>query len=228
VNCGIALDACRQELLREAAAWRLLGLLFECPSSAWRRHVRALAREVRAPGLRMAAHAALKQAGEGLYHSTFGPGGPAPCREAACRPAVELGTLMADLEGFYQAFGYQPENCEPPDHVAIETGFVSFLCLKQVYAIADGNQEAADIISQATRRFLEDHLRMLAGPLAAALRHSPVSYLKMAGEELCRRTGARPEASADPSSPPVLHSAFDCTASQCPLQNDLACSSEQS
>jgi nitrate reductase assembly molybdenum cofactor insertion protein NarJ len=223
VSHSITLDARQQELLQQAAAWRLLGLLFECPSPAWRRHIRALAREVHERGLRMAAYAALKQAGEGLYHSTFGPGGPAPCREAACRPAVELGSLLADLEGFYQAFGYQPRNSEPPDHVAIETGFVSFLCLKQAYAIATGNQEAAEVTCKAAGRFVQDHLQLLAGPLAAALHHAPISYLRLAGEELCRRTGARPEALAAPSSFPILDSTFDCAPFLCLEDGRPAC-----
>ena len=68
----------QNQLLGEAAEWRLLGLLFECPLPNWREQMDALAAEVVDADLKAAAEAARLEASEGLYHSIFGPGGPAP------------------------------------------------------------------------------------------------------------------------------------------------------
>ena len=71
------------DLLRAAAEWRLLGLLFSCPQGDWQAEVAALASEVDDQQLKAAADAARTEASEGLYHTTFGPGGPAAAREVS-------------------------------------------------------------------------------------------------------------------------------------------------
>ena len=84
------MDPRTHALLRQAAEWRLIGLLFECPADAWRDDIVALARDIDDPLLGSAAAYALEEADEGLYHSTFGPGGPAPPREVTYVKAVQL------------------------------------------------------------------------------------------------------------------------------------------
>lgn len=180
-----------QALLREAAEWRLTGLLLECPSPAWRERLKAVAPEVDDPDLREAAHLALEQASEGLYHSTFGPGGPAPPREATHRDTLQLGYLMSELEAFYTSFGYQPEaaSFEPPDHIAVEAGFAAYLKFKEAYAGACGDEDAAENARTACAEFVVEHLASTAAPMSAMLAASGVPYLEATGRALARRAG---------------------------------------
>jgi len=177
------------QLIREAGEWRLIGLLFECPSAQWFGEVGALAQEVDDALLRQAAESAKTEASEGLYHSTFGPGGPAPPREASYQDTVQLGYLISEIEAYYNAFAYRPTCAEPADHVATETGFVAYLRLKQAYALSEGLEESADVAADAAARFVKEHLASIAEPLAASLAESGVAYLKDASAVLLRRTG---------------------------------------
>lgn len=180
------------ELLNDAARWRLLGRLFECPTADWRRDVATLAAEVNDAALRGAAEAALVTATEGQYHSVFGPGGPAPPREASYHDTLELGSLMSELAGYYDAFGYRPATSEPLDHVAVEAGFVAYLRFKEAYALAGGDAEHASTTAQAAERFRTDHLAMSAASLAAVLADSEIDYLVQASTLLAVRAGDPP------------------------------------
>jgi TorA maturation chaperone TorD len=183
------LDRPSQDLLRDAADWRLIGLLLECPSTAWREQVRVLSRDVNDPGLREAASLALDQASEGLYHSTFGPGGPAPPREATHRDTLQLGYLISELQAFYDSFGYRADSREPPDHIAVQAGFVAYLKFKQAFAESCGDKESAAITSDACREFIAEHLASTADPLSHVLAASGVPYLEAAARALSRRAG---------------------------------------
>lgn len=176
-------------LLREAAEWRLTGLLLECPTAGWRERVAEVAAEVADADLVEAAALAREQADEGLYHSTFGPGGPAPPREATHRDTLQLGYLISELEAFYHSFGYPPAAWEPPDHIAVEAGFAAYLKFKQAFAVSCGDAEAAEIAAEACREFLSEHLASTAEPLASLLAVSGVPYLEATARALARRTG---------------------------------------
>lgn len=183
--------AIKRELLREAAEWRLIGLLFECPVNGWREQVRALAAEIEDADLKASTDEALSEAGEGLYHSIFGPGGPAPPREISYCDRAQPGLLMSEISSYYNAFAYQPATVEVPDHVSVETGFIAYLKFKEAYAAARGDTEHAAVTKQASHRFIEDHLKVIAEPLSKLLRNSGIGYLSSAGESLLRRTGPR-------------------------------------
>ncbi len=180
-------------LLQEAACWRLLSLLFERPADGWRAQVEALSAEVPDGALREAAGAALREATESMYCSLFGPGGPAPAREASCRPGIQLGHLLAEITGIYQAFGYRYAAGEPPDHIAVETGFVAYLKLKQVYAGCSGAAEEAQRCAEAVEYFLSRRLSVLAFAAREALEKVGPPYLTLAATALCERTGAPPD-----------------------------------
>lgn len=177
------------ELLRAAARWHLLGRLFECPTASWRRDVERLACEVADSDLEGAAAAALATATEQQYHSVFGPGGPASPREVSYYDAVELGSLMSELAGYYDAFGYRPSCAEPPDHVAVEAGFIAYLCFKEAYALSAGNSEHAAVAAEAADRFRADHLARMAAPIAALLAASDIPYLTRASTLLAAGAG---------------------------------------
>lgn len=191
-NAEPPVDPRVRDLLRDAAWWRLLGRLFDCPSEEWRRDVATLAGEVDDTDLCRAAEAALVTATEGRYHSVFGPGGPAPPREVSYHDTLELGSLMSELAGYYEAFGYHPATPEAPDHLAVEVGFIAYLRFKEAYAMAAGDNERASTATQAAARFLTDHLAMLAAPLASVLADSEIDYLIQASRLLTSRAGERP------------------------------------
>ena len=181
-----------RELLPEAAEWRLLALLFACPSDRWRENISALAAEVEDAEIRLAAEQALEEASEGLYHSIFGPGGPAPPREVSHRDLIESGGLLSELSCYYDAFAYHPAPQEPPDHVSVETDFIAYLRLKEEFALLNADAAHAAVTREAARHFVEDHLSTIAGPLAATLSESGITYLAMASAALLRRTGPPP------------------------------------
>lgn len=181
-------------LLGEAAKWRLTALLFECPSDEWKREVVTLASEVGDNCLKRAAESAQFEAGEGLYHATFGPGGPAPPREVTYRSWVQPGYLLAELSAFYEAFAYKPRTPDAPDHVAVEAGFIAYLKLKSAYAVANGQFEAAAITAEAADRFVSEHITKYAEKLAASLEFSGIEYLALAGRSVFNLAGKDPDA----------------------------------
>lgn len=179
-------------LLRNAAAWRLLGRLFECPDEPWRLEIASLARELPSDDLRAVVESIDAAATAGQYYSVFGPGGPAPPREASYHDSLELGSLMSELAGYYAAFAYVPHSTETPDHVAIEVGFVAYLKLKEAYARVQGDDQHADIAASAAAQFMSDHLSRIAAPLATLLADSHLRYLAKASRLLAERVGPRP------------------------------------
>jgi nitrate reductase assembly molybdenum cofactor insertion protein NarJ len=179
------------KLLREAAEWRLIGLLFECPVNDWRKQVKTLAKDVTDETLRQAVEAAQEEASEGIYHSIFGPGGPASAREVSYRSWVQPGYLLSELFSYYDAFSYNPVTYEVPDHVSVEAGFIAYLRLKEAYAMDCLDYEHATITADAARNFIDEHLSTMVEPLAKSLASSGVNYLALNGEAILRRVGAK-------------------------------------
>jgi TorA maturation chaperone TorD len=186
------------DALRQASEWRLLSALFSRPTADWRREITAAREECSNANLRQASAAALEEAAEGVYHSIFGPGGPAAPREASYRTTLQLGYLLAELEAYYCAFAYEPDSHEPIDHVATEIDFIAFLRLKEALARAHDQLDEADIVRSAAETFLADHLSAIAEPLCNSLQHSGFAYLQQASQLLLERVG-RPSAAAGPA-----------------------------
>lgn len=67
---------------------------------------------------------------------------------------------MADISGFYRAFGFQMggDQRERPDHLATEMEFLYVLSLKEAYAVEQGIDEHVEVCVEARRLFLRDHL----------------------------------------------------------------------
>jgi len=179
----------QEQLLHDAAAWRLIGLLFECPRPGWREQVIALGAECRDDRLRTAAVAAQSEASEGLYHSLFGPGGPVSPREVTYLGGVQLGYLLSELSAYYEAFAYQPDTAEAEDHLSNEVGFMAYLTLKQAYALTSDEYERAQITAEAALHFKADHLAVMVEPIARALESGGPPYLALAGQALFERVG---------------------------------------
>ena len=82
-------------------------------------------------------------------------------------------TELADIGGFYTAFGLELTDSNPdlPDHLSTELEFYSLLLLKQAYAQSRGNaKRATTVITKARRSFLNDHLGRWADAFVINLR----------------------------------------------------------
>ncbi len=109
---------------------------------------------------------------------------------------------LADIAGFYRAFGLEisDQAKERPDHIAVELEFMSFLTLKEAYALRHHGEEKALICRDAQRKFLDEHLGRWASPFAELLRrkvpsgfyHHVATALDAFTTTECRRLGARP------------------------------------
>lgn len=177
------------KLLEDAAEWRLLSLLFDCPDQEKLEQIDSLGRAVTDKKLKRAAKVARKQASEGLFHSIFGPGGPAPGREVSYRGWVQPGYMLSELSSFYDAFSYKPKTDEVPDHVAVETGFIAYLRLKEAYALECSDAENAAITADASKTFIDEHLSKYAEQMSKILSNSGIEYLSLAGKALFKRVG---------------------------------------
>lgn len=183
--------------IRASLQWHLISLLFQPPTAAWRTRLADLAGQADDAQLADAVQAALRTSSETLYYTTLGPGGPAAPREVSYRRALQPGQFLGQLAELYAAFAYHPNLQEAPDHVAVESGFVSYLLFKAAYARMSGETDHAEVCCQAACRFLENHLANTAEPLAAALEHSGIDYLAGAARALLQRTGPAPKRAMD-------------------------------
>jgi nitrate reductase assembly molybdenum cofactor insertion protein NarJ len=178
--------------LAAAAEWRLLALLLSRPREGWAHQISAMACEVPDDLRTAAARAAL--ASEGAYHALLGPGGAASPREAAHAGFVDPGRILADLTERYEAFAFRPSSEEPADHLAVECDFVSYLFLKEAYALAGGAAGAAEIARDARARFIEEHVAVAGHGLARKMPPHAPEYLARAALALSARLPEPPPA----------------------------------
>ncbi len=78
---------------------------------------------------------------------------------------------LADLAGFYRAFGMASRG-ERPDHVAVELEFLQLVSYKAAWAAARADPEGVAVCARAEEAFLADHalrwMPVLAARLSAA------------------------------------------------------------
>lgn len=70
----------------------------------------------------------------------------------------QLTAQMADIAGFYRAFGVEAKEGNRPDDICTELEFMSFLCRKQAFAVEQLGRHAARQAARAQRLFLAEHL----------------------------------------------------------------------
>lgn len=105
-----------------------------------------------------------------------------PPYEGAWGDAPQLAgkaALLADIAGFYAAFGLAPSETQPDmeDHIAAECEFMSAMALKEAWALSEDNGEALDVTRKAEAAFLGDHLGRWAEAFARAVREAtPLPY----------------------------------------------------
>lgn len=83
--------------------------------------------------------------------------------------SISKATELADLAGFYRAFGLEPDGLpEMPDHFAVELEFYAYLLMKQQLLQDLHDAEGVAIVARARQHFLRDHLGGFAKAMAAS------------------------------------------------------------
>jgi len=110
---------------------------------------------------------------------------------------------LADIAGFYRAFGLQVADSfkDRVDHLACELEFMSFLALKELYALDAGQPDNASLCADAERKFLESHLGTWVDAFGKALAEAePSEFYAALASAVCafialdaRLLGAQPQ-----------------------------------
>ncbi len=129
----------------------------------------------------------LRQTYERLFgHTLRGRVCPYEC-EYGRNPLLQQAHQLADLAGFYAAFGLRAasDHGERVDHVACEIEFLEFLSIKEVVALQLEERDGWQVTREAARQFLREHLARFGRAFARNLRAEapPGFYLVLA--ELC-------------------------------------------
>lgn len=171
-------DRDRVATVARAACYKALSLAFLPPgpplAAAWAalpRVAQALPPEHQALLGPLLAAVNTPSPAPGEHARVFGPALAATPYETEYDPlaSARKGHRLADLQGFYQAFGFRlaPGQGEFPDHVATELEFMSVLLLK---AAAAEDDDARAVCDAAAARFLADHLAPWVPAFARRLR----------------------------------------------------------
>ncbi len=90
---------------------------------------------------------------------------------------------LADIAGFYLAFGLEmaEEVHERPDHISLELEFMGALAFREAYARGHHGPAEVDLLRDAQRLFLQDHLgRWVAVPARLVGRRGTGFYQELA------------------------------------------------
>jgi len=138
------------------------------------------------------------------------------------------GALLADIAGFYAAFGLGPAAARPDteDHVAAELEFMSALAIKEAYALAEGNLDGLEVTRRAEVAFLTDHLGRWGEAFADAIREAtPLPYFAAVADCLAgwiRREVETLGATPDRIAPDRGRDPLQEDALSCPMARDGA------
>jgi TorA maturation chaperone TorD len=174
--------------LHRAGVLRLLAAALTYPTTARLGHLARLARELaaapavdgslREPLARLARAAGEHDAGAlAAEHLRLFEGQVrCPPYEGAygARQMSGKAAQLADIAGFYAAFGLEPAPGRPEveDHIAAELEFMSALALKEAWARAGNEVDGLDVVRRAQEAFLVEHLGRWGGVFAAGLEAS--------------------------------------------------------
>jgi TorA maturation chaperone TorD len=133
------------------------------------------------------------------YEALFGGAVRCPPYEGSYESdPIRSGREMADVAGFYRAFGAEPSGpaAERPDHAGCELEFLSFLAAKRLAAEDAGQDEHAAVCREAEEAFLRDHLGRWFPTFCREVAEESDSYVyrllavtgeRFVGAELARR-----------------------------------------
>jgi DMSO reductase family type II enzyme chaperone len=77
---------------------------------------------------------------------------------------------LADLAGFYSAFGLKMNAFERADHISCECEFLAFLTRKEAHALEQNEAEMLETTRGAQRLFIKDHLGRFVPAFVKTLR----------------------------------------------------------
>lgn len=113
------------------------------------------------------------------------------------------GAALADIAGFYRAFGFEldpgREAREMPDHAGTELEFHALMRMKAVHLAEAGDLEGSEIVADGMAKFMDAHLGRFVGAIgrrpavAASPFYGPVyAWIGSLIAEECRRLGVEP------------------------------------
>ncbi len=113
----------------------------------------------------------------------------APAFETAYRGEgiFQQAAILADIAGFYRAHGLRSGGTERerPDHIVVESEFMSVLARKEMWALAEGDDSKARVCRDSGVAFLRDHLGCWAGAFGRRTRAVPAGpWYRILGELL--------------------------------------------
>lgn len=207
-------------LLRRAAVFRTLATAFVYPANAHRRMIVKQLEQGKAEGLDAADDRRLLREIKRLkrawqhadddelrteYARLFLGNGPCSLHETAYGDGRRIAgrpAELADINGFYTAFGLQPSATDPdlPDHLCSELEFYSLMLVKLAYAGRNGWTQKKDITQRALKKFLGEHLGRWNNALVREIdTHSAASPYRETAQALetmvkmeLKRNGVRP------------------------------------
>lgn len=121
-----------------------------------------------------------------VYMVTFGTAGACHDCETAFLDGLPTGGTLADVAGFYQAFSFPTASVKgnPPDHIATELKFLSFMFAKEAKAVFQGDQQAREICLTAREKFIKEHLQWVQPFAGAVTEHTPHNFYGQAANLL--------------------------------------------
>ena len=94
---------------------------------------------------------------------------------------------MADVGGFYRAFGFEPSGDahQRPDFIGLELEFMQLLLIKRAYAMEQGWDDKVEACRDAEKEFLKEHLAWWVPAMCENLRGaSTCAYYKQLSDFL--------------------------------------------
>jgi TorA maturation chaperone TorD len=185
------------EEVAAAMAELATGLVEALPASPLRDDVAALAAACPPPSA--------LDAWSGEHHRLFsGTVACPPYESSYAADPFQQARQMADVAGFYRAFGAEPAGpaADRPDQVGCELEFLAYLVLTRVEAERAGGTDEAAVCADAEDDFLRDHLGRWLGPFCRELEkatvHATYRTLARLGQRFAVEELGRRGLTADP------------------------------
>lgn len=149
------------------------------------------------------------------YLATFGhatrPDAPPYETHYGAENLFQQSQMLADIAGFYRAWGVRPAGGERADHIAVELEFYAWLLVRE----QQGAAEQAAIARQARAAFLRDHLARWVPEFAARLQaHGTPRFAEVAQELAAFIREEAQEAGVAPAEPGAAKVTFPAWSPQ--------------
>lgn len=175
------------ELAEQAGDWRLMRLLLEKPSDAWRQRLLTESKDTVDPELTSAVQMAQAEGNDYFHEVLFGADGLLMSRESEFRFERDRGALLADLEGMKERFQFSWNGSHPIDHVLALVSLMAHIVTLQSEAVGDDSIGEALYLEGIAEWLRRGHLAWFTEQIAAALSSTQVCYLSHVAHALEQR-----------------------------------------